>query len=587
MAVLGGGCVRVRLVFDYPPPGTSECCMCWLLVDAKRCRVVADLSTIIRQKFGFSGRSVLSLFVDDYLLPPSESIMLVRDNDCIRVKLEEIKVEDSVVENYNDFGPSKKSRKRQRPKSEDESEHAEEQHRKKKKIKQKSEAASALHLNSVHGQKKRMKRKTKERNAKTSTTEEEDSGSHEQTKNVKRKSAKEMDSVSKIKRVKGADEGQMLVQPSSKNAPLNPTKGNAVKKSFSENGKQKAKSDSSIWSPDIDLKKSSKRCKVATAKKDQFCPNSSPANKITVTPNTGKAASSVTRRKTENTSSDSDSSTEDDGSRAKKNCVSVNNHSPVRNSVAQPQREKSLSSSVDYDSSHSNTSVTKSQKPGPPSPSSEGNQGLVGNGDAQFTNNTPAPKPQGYGWGKGRGRGDLFPCRGSRGYGDRRGMRGRGRGQTNHFFYDYNGESLKFQQINEVVANSSVVIQNPPDIPKKDYSVLPLLAAPPQAGEKIAFKLLELTENYTPEVSDYKEGKILSYSPVTHQVDLEIISSSPVVKEPGKFDLVYQTEDGTDMIEFAVSQDTKISKRWDALIEPRLIVETSSDQAESTEPMKT
>ncbi|XP_030064237.1 coilin isoform X2 [Microcaecilia unicolor] len=479
-------------------------------------------------------------------------------------------MKEDTVETCNNVRPSRKSRKRQRPKSEDESENAMERHRKKKETRQKSETLSTPHLKSVHDRERLMKRKHKEeQNAKTSTTEQEDSSSHEQTKNMKRKSEKEMDVVSKNKRMKGADvsERQMLMQPSSKNL-----KGNAAKKGFSESG----------------LKKSSKKCKVAAAKTDQVCPNSSPANKITVTSNNSKAARSVTSRKTENASSDSDSSTEDDGRTAKKNCVSVNNHSPVRNSVTHPQRQKSPSL-LDSNGAHSDTLVIKSQKPDLSSPSRGWDQGLVGNGDAQFTDNVwgPPPKAQGYGRGVGRGRGDVFPWRGSRGHGDRRGMRGRGRGQTNHFFYDYNGESQKFQQVNEVVTNCSVVIQNPPDIPKKDYSVLPPLAAPPQVGEKIAFKLLELTENYTPEVSDYKEGKILSYSPVTHQVDLEILSSSPVVKEPGKFDLVYQSEDGTDVIEFAVSQDTKITERWDSLIEPRLIVETSSDQAESTEPLQT
>jgi hypothetical protein len=33
------------------------------------------------------------------------------------------------------------------------------------------------------------------------------------------------------------------------------------------------------------------------------------------------------------------------------------------------------------------------------------------------------------------------------------------------------------------------VFQNPVEPPKKDYSLLPLLAAAPQVGEKIAFKV--------------------------------------------------------------------------------------------------
>ncbi|XP_054702627.1 coilin isoform X2 [Grus americana] len=133
-------------------------------------------------------------------------------------------------------------------------------------------------------------------------------------------------------------------------------------------------------------------------------------------------------------------------------------------------------------------------------------------------------------------------------------------------------DSLRVK-LEEIVADEYE--ENPVEVPKRDYSVLPLLAAPPQVGERIAFKRLELTENYSPEVSDYKEGKIISWNADKKQIELEILSSSAgqLAKEPGKFDLVYQSADGAELIEYAVPQDTKITESWDALIEPRLIVE--------------
>ncbi|NWS68055.1 COIL protein, partial [Crotophaga sulcirostris] len=157
--------------------------------------------------------------------------------------------------------------------------------------------------------------------------------------------------------------------------------------------------------------------------------------------------------------------------------------------------------------------------------------------------------------GRGRGRGtgeDNFWRPRGRGF---RGMmrgQGHGRGANPGFFYNYSSEGQKQRQLNEAATNASVLVQNPVEVSKRDYSVLPLLAAPPQVGERIAFKRLELNENYSPEVSDYK---VL------------------VAKEPGKFDLVYQSADGAELIEYAVSQDTRITENWDALIEPRLIVE--------------
>lgn len=134
-----------------------------------------------------------------------------------------------------------------------------------------------------------------------------------------------------------------------------------------------------------------------------------------------------------------------------------------------------------------------------------------------------------------------------------------------------------------MVTNTSTIIQNPIETHKKDYSLLPLLAAAPQVGEKIAFKLLELTSDYSPDVSDYKEGKILSHNPETQQVDIEILSSLPAMKEPGKFDLVYHNENGTEVVEYAVTQEKRITVFWRELIDPRLIVESLSTTP-STEP---
>ncbi|CAB1452081.1 unnamed protein product [Pleuronectes platessa] len=109
--------IRVRLLFDYPPPAVVHCRMCWLLVDLKACRVVADLESVIRDKFELSSGSILSLFVDDCYLPHTEHIFVVRDNDSVRVKV------DSLPQvNGHSSSPttsSKKCKKRQRPKEDD------------------------------------------------------------------------------------------------------------------------------------------------------------------------------------------------------------------------------------------------------------------------------------------------------------------------------------------------------------------------------------------------------------------------------------------------------------------------------------
>lgn len=84
MAAHSNNFIRLRLYFDYPPPAVVGCRMCWLLVDLNVCRVVADLESVIREKFEFSGGSILSLFIEDCYLPHTESIYVVRDNDSVR-----------------------------------------------------------------------------------------------------------------------------------------------------------------------------------------------------------------------------------------------------------------------------------------------------------------------------------------------------------------------------------------------------------------------------------------------------------------------------------------------------------------------
>lgn len=84
MAAHGNNFIRVRLYFDYPPPAVVDCRMCWLLVDLNTCRVVADLESLIRNKFEFSRGSILSLFIEDCYLPHTESVHVVRDNDSVR-----------------------------------------------------------------------------------------------------------------------------------------------------------------------------------------------------------------------------------------------------------------------------------------------------------------------------------------------------------------------------------------------------------------------------------------------------------------------------------------------------------------------
>uniref|UniRef100_A0A8C0BFI2 Coilin n=1 Tax=Buteo japonicus TaxID=224669 RepID=A0A8C0BFI2_9AVES len=368
----------------------------------------------------------------------------------------------------------------------------------------------------------------------------------------------------------------MALEQANESISLNSFKNNTKKITTQSRKKRVGSSDSSSTSSDSDSSelnvkqnKSSHKPVVATFPKDksQAAANSDVktvvSSKVTVKSNAEnsiKTAISKNAKKSQSSSSDSDSSTEDEkvataqDSTAKEKLL-PNSAAAVKTSTTKAPKAKTSSS--ESDSSDSETLVIKK-----PTASAELSNSIVRNCTKQLPTSIQGPLAS-PGRGRGRGTGEDNFWRGPRGRGFRGMMRGqgRGRGANPGFFYNYSSEGQKQKQLNEAATNASVLVQNPVEVPKRDYSVLPLLAAPPQVGERIAFK----------------EGKIISWNADKKQIELEILSSSAgqLAKEPGKFDLVYQSADGAELIEYAVPQDTKITESWDALIEPRLIVEPS------------
>ncbi|CAF0894321.1 unnamed protein product [Brachionus calyciflorus] len=157
-------------------------------------------------------------------------------------------------------------------------------------------------------------------------------------------------------------------------------------------------------------------------------------------------------------------------------------------------------------------------------------------------------------------------------------------------------EPSKEQQLNAVSNNKSVVIQNPKDLdkfnkvynqsklnapkaenfideilsegqkpssskttpkssprkeqrrspsPKIDYEKFEALNTAPRVGDKIAFKILEISSNFTPEISGYKNGEVLEFDQNTNEVTLKLYSKfNSVLKRSSKFSVVFdETED--------------------------------------------
>lgn len=505
--------------------------MCWLLVDLNKCRVVADLSSIIKEKFGYSRKTILDLFIEECYLPSAESIYIVRDNDSVRVKVSSpVQVNGAEAEAQNS-----KSKKRGR---EDETQTCDGLS---KKQKQDNAQMNGL-APDEDDKKKKKKRKKNKKEVKESVT----------------KSATPQKSTAAPCSTKGKSTSAVVSSDKT-----NHTKNHKPASSSSDSSED----ESQKKAPPPKPKPNKKPCVAAQKESTDSSsldetekPKSSIPLSITPKPSSSTLKLQTPQRRESSRDSSSSSSS-----------------SPI---IKKSQAAGQPSSTIQKSLQPVSSSVPKKpQDEGESSDSDESEIELV----------IKKPNLQGLGLriaglcprlseSAGRGRGNTQGQERGRGRGANRGSgrggfsRARGTPWKQNFHYSYeNGEQ---QKQDDSLTNESFILQNPPELaPKRDYATLPLLAAPPAVGQKIAFKLLELTENYTPEVSDYKEGKILAFNPQTKVTELELLSRPHAPAEPGKFDLVYQNPDGSERVEYAVTQGSKLTECWDSLLEPRLIVE--------------
>ncbi|XP_071029847.1 coilin [Oncorhynchus clarkii lewisi] len=585
MAASNTNVIRVRLYFDYPPPSVSDCRMCWVLVDLNKCRVVADIASVIREKFDFSRRSILSLFIEDCYLPHTESVYVVRDNDSIRVKVDTLTLSSGSQSNTSVV----KSKKRRRAAEEEEEptqNRVSEEWKKKKKRKKESQEADSNQA-AVEERRKEDKKKQNKKDKVSTKTTASSTGPPPTSSTGPSPTSSTGPSPTVVK----ADKN---------------TKKAPAATAVSVNGKATAKTPNGETDDSSDSSESSSEEEEAPSKTpmQKLPPKSHSA--ISTPPVTSKATPVVKPRvpikkprppPSSSDSDSSDSSGDDASSKATTAKPPVKNQTPLSKPAATPPttiptssgagpRDKTTPSRPSLPSSGPRTSVSPGQKANAPGPgstpavqkahrrpespcsssSSEEEIQLVIKQPGLGMGIVPAMAAQPTWRGRGSPRGvERGGGRGIRGGEWDRGPRGGrgGRGEDAGFYFNYEGgqrqqtpQPPSYQK--DSLNNSSVVFQNPSEsVPKRDYSKMPLLAAPPQDGQKIAFKLLELTENYTPEVSEYKEGKIIHFDHSTKQIELELLSAYQAPVEPGKFDLVYQNADGSESVEYAVSRGSR------------------------------
>lgn len=98
----------------------------------------------------------------------------------------------------------------------------------------------------------------------------------------------------------------------------------------------------------------------------------------------------------------------------------------------------------------------------------------------------------------------------------------------------------------------------------KLYGDFPPLSRFPLVGDIIAFKMLELTDSYCPEVSEYKEGRVVNINSSTDVLEIDLMKEQRILRT-GKFENVYPDE----TLEPEVIK--KVFVQWSALIEPKLL----------------
>ncbi|CAL8317615.1 unnamed protein product [Arctogadus glacialis] len=546
--MLSSSSVRVRLHFDYPPPG-EERRRLWLLVDLDQCRVVADLEHVIRERFSLSSRSVLNLFIDGCYLPPTESIRVVRDNDLVSVQVDgrsadpeesrsskrsrHSEVEPEVTDVFTE-GKKKKRRKKTEGREEEGQPHPPEEEEK-------------------HMKKKKKKRKEKTAGGREEEEEEEE-GAHKKHQKKKKKK-KQTPTSSSPPLTPSEQQVHKNPKPAGLNGPKPVLKGpKPVLNGGAEEASSSASSDSEVGAP----------APCVTSKGQKKTPRKTPAAPQAPAPPRGTLKAppaSGKRSQPPSSSSSSDSSSEDTRARSTSQPLAGARAPKTAPPPGGPLTPQTAPPPGGPRTPLTPLTLTASRPglggaPGPSDSSSEEEIKLV---IRRLLGAEPCMSSRG----RGRGRGQP---RGGGGVNGGRGEGWVGRGTP----LDYEQEERRHRPAPE----EELTRQTAADPrPRKDYSSLPLLAAPPGAGQRIVFKLLELTENYTPEVSEYKEGKILHFDHATKQVEMELLGSWQAPAEPGKFDLVYQNADGSESVEYAVSRSaSRVTERWDSLLEPRLLL---------------
>ena len=98
----------------------------------------------------------------------------------------------------------------------------------------------------------------------------------------------------------------------------------------------------------------------------------------------------------------------------------------------------------------------------------------------------------------------------------------------------------------------------------KNYSTMVTLSWPPRVGDVIAFKLLEMAEDYSPMISEFQEASVCGVNgtaPENAVLEFEMLSAVSNKRRSGRFEL--------DLDEMTEERSKEVA--WSRLIDPKLV----------------
>ncbi|XP_034690341.1 coilin isoform X2 [Vitis riparia] len=134
-----------------------------------------------------------------------------------------------------------------------------------------------------------------------------------------------------------------------------------------------------------------------------------------------------------------------------------------------------------------------------------------------------------------------------------------------------------YKDFNQQHSETFAVEEGTPPKDPMDFDKLPSLTSSPKEGDMIAYRLIELSSTWTPELSTFRVGKISSYDPESNKLILISVPEYPIVAEtridedasalePDPDTSLYR-EDGSLEIDFSSLIDVRIIKSGNSHLE--------------------